>query len=161
LSIAAVVCLVAVGFQPLLKDLNRNEATAQQTPNEIPAAFRDLSRFVQELMENTDDTNLSDSDGLPDSVELVTGTDPLNPDSDFDGVNDHDEAFMGMDPNKADSNDDRFADYREVTDVGLDLDGDGLPDLEEQERGTNLTNWDTDGDGLSDGFELASILSPL
>lgn len=130
----------------MLKNLNRNEATTQQTPDEIPAAFRDLSRFVQELMENTDDTNHSDSDGLPDSVELVIGTDPLNPDSDFDGVNDYDEAFMGMDPNKADSNDDRFADYREVTDVELDLDGDGLP---------NVWDPDNDGDGVFDYLDLS------
>jgi len=51
-------------------------------------------------MNNTDDTNHSDSDGMPDSVELVIGTDPLNPDSDFDRLDDYEEAKMGMDPNK-------------------------------------------------------------
>lgn len=116
-SIAVVVCLVLVAFQPLLNDFDEKKAESQQTPHEIPAAFRDLSRFVGELMNNTDDTNHSDSDGLPDSVELVIGTDPFNPDSDFDGLSDYDEAFMGMDPAKADSNDDRFPDYAEVTNV--------------------------------------------
>lgn len=145
-SIAVVTCLIIVGFQPLLNNMNGREAAAQQTPEEIPAAFRDLSRFVSELMNNTDDTNHSDDDGLPDSVELVIGTDPLNADSDFDKVSDYDEAFMGMDPNKADSNDDRFADFLEIDGVDLDLDGDGLP---------NAWDQDNDDDGVFDYLDLS------
>ena len=145
-SLAVVVCLMLVAFQPMLSNLNEREATTQQTPHEIPAAFRDLSRFVGELMNNTDDTNHSDTDGLPDSVELVIGTDPFNPDSDFDRLNDYDEAFMGMDPNKADSNDDRFPDYCELTNVTFDLDGDGLP---------NAWDPDNDDDGVSDYLDLS------
>ena len=145
-SLAVVACLVLVAFQPLLNDLDEKKAESQQIPHEIPAAFRDLSRFVGELMNNTDDTNHSDDDGLPDSVELVIGTDPFNPDSDFDGLSDYDEALMGMDPNKADSNDDRFPDYLEVTDVELDLDGDGLP---------NAWDPDNDDDGVFDYLDLS------
>ena len=145
-SVIVVVCLVMIAFQPMLNNLNEKEATSQQTPHEIPAAFRDLSRFVGELMNNTDDTNHSDSDGLPDSVELVIGTDPFNPDSDFDGLNDYDEAFMGMDPAKADSNDDRFPDYAEVTNVTFDLDGDGLP---------NAWDPDNDDDGVPDYLDTS------
>ena len=141
-----VACLVLVSFQPALLDDDRNEVSVQQVPHEIPAAFRDLSRFVSELMDNTDDTNHSDDDGLPDSVELVIGTDPSNPDSDFDGLTDYDEAFMGMDPNKADSNDDRFPDYSEVANVSLDLDGDGLP---------NAWDPDNDDDGVSDYLDMS------
>jgi hypothetical protein len=145
-SMAVTACLVLVAFQPMLSSQNVNDVTAQQVPQEIPAAFRDLSRFVGELMNNTDDTNHSDDDGLPDSVELVIGTDPFNPDSDFDGLSDYDEAFMGMDPEKADSNDDRFPDFREVTEVSLDLDGDGLP---------NAWDPDNDGDGVPDYLDLS------
>ncbi len=146
ISLAVTACLMLVAFQPMLNDLNEREATTQQTPHEIPAAFRDLSRFVGELMNNTDDTNHSDTDGLPDSVELVIGTDPFNPDSDFDGLSDYDEAFMGMDPEKADSNDDRFPDYAEVTNVTFDLDGDGLP---------NAWDPDNDDDGVPDYLDLS------
>jgi hypothetical protein len=145
-SIAVTACLILVAFQPVLSGQNVIDVTSQQVPHEIPAAFRDLSRFVGELMNNTDDTNHSDDDGLPDSVELVIGTDPFNPDSDFDGLNDYDEAFMGMDPGKADSNDDRFADFREVTNVKFDLDGDGLP---------NAWDPDNDGDGVPDHLDLS------
>jgi hypothetical protein len=38
-------------------------------------------------------------------------------------------------------------------DAGLDSDGDGVPDHEELERGTDPNNPDTDGDGLDDGEE--------
>ncbi len=140
-SIGIAVCFVVLAFQPMVNNDSEKEATALQTPEEIPSAFRDLSRFVNELMANTDDTNDSDGDGLPDSVERVIGTDPDNPDSDFDGLNDYKEAQMGLDPNKADSNDDRFADYLEVTNVSLDVDGDGLP---------NAWDPDNDNDGVPD-----------
>jgi len=130
----------------LLDDLNERDVSAQQVPHEIPAAFRDLSRFVGELMSNTDDMNHSDDDNLPDSVELVIGTDPFNPDSDFDGLTDYEEAFMGMDPGRADSNDDRFPDSSEVTDVPLDLDGDNLP---------NAWDPDNDNDGVPDYLDLS------
>ena len=139
-------CLVLIAFQPMINNQNEMEAETQQVPHEIPAAFRDLSRFVGDLMNNTDDTNHSDEDGLPDSVELVIGTDPFNPDSDFDGLSDYDEAFMGMDPEKADSNDDRFPDYSEVTDVASDIDGDGLP---------NAWDPDNDDDGVPDYLDLS------
>ncbi|HUV61143.1 MAG TPA: hypothetical protein VMW71_03135 [Thermoplasmata archaeon] len=151
-SVAIVVCLVLLAFQPLLNDLNEKGVSSKQIPHEIPAAFRDLSRFVGDLMNNTDDTNHSDSDGLPDSVELVIGTDPFNPDSDFDTLSDYDEAFMGMDPLKADSNDDRFSDYLEVTGHPLDLDGDGLP---------NAWDPDNDDDGVPDYLDTSPFAKTL
>ena len=145
-SIGIAVGFMILAFQPMLRSSDDKCASELQTPNEIPAAFRDLNRFVSELMNNTDDTNHSDSDGMPDSVELVIGTDPLNPDSDFDRLDDYEEAKMGMDPNKADSNDDRFADYLEVTNVTLDLDGDGLP---------NAWDPDNDNDGVVDYLDFS------
>jgi len=40
----------------------------------------------------------SDADGLPDSMELLLGTNPLDPDSDGDGLSDGDEVRMGSSP---------------------------------------------------------------
>lgn len=40
----------------------------------------------------------SDNDGLPDEVEIVIGTDPLNPDTDGDGYLDGWEVERGFDP---------------------------------------------------------------
>jgi hypothetical protein len=146
-SIGIAVGFLLLAFQPMVRSsIDERQSTALQTPNEIPSAFRDLGRFVRELMNNTDDTNDTDGDGMPDSVELVIGTDPANPDTDFDKVGDYEEALMGMDPNSADSNDDRFSDYLEVTDVPLDLDGDGLP---------NAWDSDNDNDGVVDYLDLS------
>lgn len=36
----------------------------------------------------------------------------------------------------------------------IDQDNDGLPDIEENHIGTNMTKWDTDGDGVPDGWEV-------
>ena len=40
-----------------------------------------------------------------------------------------------------------------------DTDGDGLPDIYEEEIGTDMENPDTDGDGLTDGFEVLYVSS--
>ena len=55
----------------------------------------------------------SDGDGLPDSIELVLGTDVNNTDSDFDQLDDLFEVKNDLDPMKPDSNDDGLADYFE------------------------------------------------
>lgn len=44
---------------------------------------------------------------------------------------------------------------------GVDLDNDGLRDLDEAAAGTSMTNPDTDGDGLPDGHEVANGMSPV
>lgn len=41
-----------------------------------------------------------------------------------------------------------------------DLDGDGVPDIDEFYIGTNPLHWDTDNDGLPDGWELLFDLDP-
>jgi len=46
-------------------------------------------------------------------------------------------------------------------DAGLDLDGDGLINLDEAWYQTNPRLWDTDGDGYSDGDEVAQGSDPL
>ena len=91
-----------------------------------------------------DDT---DGDGVPDYVELVDGTDPLDEnsykDTDGDGVPDYVEENDGTDPN--DKND-----YK-------DSDGDGVPDYIEEKDGTDpddKTSYkDTDGDKVPDYIE--------
>ena len=61
----------------------------------------------------------TDMDGVPDSVELMNGTNPNNPDSDDDGLTDGEEAARGTNPNLPDT------------------DGDGLSDGDEVDLGTN------------------------
>ena len=74
--------------------------------------------------------------------------DPLNPDTDGDGINDGVEVGLGLDP--------------VVSNVGSDLDGDGLGDLEEvNDYATNPLNPDSDGDTISDGDEASYGLNPL
>jgi outer membrane protein assembly factor BamB len=48
-----------------------------------------------------------------------------------------------------------------IQDRFVDTDGDGVPDVDEEELGTDPFNPDTDGDGLSDGFEVDFGTDPL
>lgn len=48
-----------------------------------------------------------------------------------------------------------------VNDAAGDLDGDGLSNLTEYQRGTNPRNGDSDADGMPDGWEVAYGLNPL
>ena len=77
ISVAIVVCLLVLDARPLVDNEPEGKASTLVTPKEIPAAFRDLPRFVRELMDQTDDKNDTDGDRLPDSVELVVGTNPV------------------------------------------------------------------------------------
>ena len=45
--------------------------------------------------------------------------------------------------------------------LGTDSDGDGVPDWQEIQIGTNPVNWDTDGDGMPDGWEVDNGFNPL
>ena len=78
---------------------------------------------------NNDDT---DGDGLPDGIEVYkTYTDPLRMDTDNNGVNDSDE----------------------------DYDKDKLTNIEEKNHGTDYDNIDTDFDSLSDYDEINGVKS--
>ncbi len=110
---------------------------------------------LKALATNFSDINLSqekygpdkDGDGIPDSVELVLGTDINNTDSDFDQLDDLFEINNDLDPLKADSNDDGLADYFEIVNgTSKDSDGDGFVDA---------WDLDNDNDGVIDALDLS------
>jgi len=111
----------------------------------------------------------SDGDGLPDSLEVATGTDPYDADTDDDGIED------GVE----DVNMDGAVGAGETNPRNLDTDGDGVqdgtelgytlasigpdtntlifkPDLDPASF-TNPLSHDTDADGLFDGEEDANL----
>jgi len=122
----------------------------------------DLDAFPLDPTENTDtdgdgtgnntDTD-DDNDGVTDAEELENGTNPLAADSDGDGVNDMEDAFPN-DPNEnVDTDGDKIGDN-----VDPDIDGDGIPNEDEQAAGTSPFDatdipLDTDGDGLVDAVD--------
>ena len=92
----------------------------------------------------------SDDDGLDDGLEEAWGTDPLRPDTDGDGASD------GVEVNTDATDPVRPQTGQPLPPEGQDSDGDGLPDRDERELGTDPAKVDTDGDGLSDGTETDS-----
>src|SRR5579885_973350 len=65
----------------------------------------------------------------------------LSIDSDGDGIPDDAELRLGLNPH-------------DPTDALLDLDHDGLTNLQEFQNGSDINNPDSDGDGLTDGQEV-------
>lgn len=94
---------------------------------------------------DTDD----DNDGIPDTVEVSMGTNPLSKDSDGDGVYDKQDPFPLDKGEWADADADGIGDNKDTDD-----DNDGVSDAQELQLGSNPKSSDTDGDGLSDGYEV-------
>jgi len=117
----------------------------------------------------TASTRDSDGDGLPDDWEISNGLDPNDPtgnngpdgDPDADGLNNMNEYLLGYDPQNPDTNGNGILDGDE------DYDGDGLPNVYEQNTSnTRLDIVDTDDDGLTDYEEVIAtvdtgITSPI
>ena len=72
---------------------------------------------------------------------------PVVVDADNDGMSDAWEILYGLDPN-------------DPLDAALDLDGDGLMNLQEYQAGADPTDFDTDDDSLSDYEEVTLGLDP-
>ena len=86
----------------------------------------------------------TDGDGLPDDIERMIGTNPMNPDTDGDGLRDGDE--IGMDVTRP-----RDADGDMMIDpLDPDDDGDGIPTRDER---PGMMNRDTDGDMVPDHLD--------
>jgi hypothetical protein len=117
--------------------------SASDSPPEYVASLKDLAL---RLMEETSDTDDTDGDLIPDSVELAIGTDPAVNDTDYDRLDDLTEILNNMDPLRPDSNKDGIPDYIEFNDVDLDVDLDGK---------LNWWDFDNDGDGVNDDLDIS------
>ncbi len=159
--IAVIIILIAALFQPAVASSCFDQNTDQKTSYlsvETVSALEMLSQLqvqnlpgmelnVTKLIEVSPNKTDTDGDGLPDSVEAILGTDFNNTDTDFDQLDDYNETILyGSDPLEPDSNHDGLADYHEVTNVPLDLDEDGFP---------NVWDLDNDNDGVIDALDLS------
>jgi hypothetical protein len=105
----------------------------------------------------------ADSDGFGNQLGSVSTCEP--PDGYVDDLSDCDDEDAAISPeateicNGADDNCDGSVD--ELDECAVDTDGDGVPDWEEVELGTDPDQADSDGDGLDDGEEAELGTDPL
>jgi hypothetical protein len=106
-----------------------NTAIATISPNGLVTAVRSGTVVVQAINEGRSAVSSF-------NVAFTGGVD-----TDGDGIPDDAELRLGLNPN-------------DPTDALLDLDHDGLNNLQEYLLGTDIRNPDTDGDGINDGDEV-------
>ena len=142
---------------------NQNTTSNVATVNITITADLDTDGDGQNNSIDLDD----DNDGIPDTNEILNGTNPLLADSDGDGINDATEGITDSDgdgiidaleSSTLDTDNDGVADQddTENTNPNNDNDGDGLTNPQEITLGTDPLNPDTDGDGENDGIESIS-----
>jgi hypothetical protein len=141
-----------MGFMPQIAQARAIDQQPLQRNSVSYSPPQGISFDLQALLAATADTTDTDSDGLPDSVEWVLGTDPENPDSDFDELDDYYEATNGFDPLKADSNSDGLPDNLEINDVAADFDGDKI---------LNVWDSDNDSDGVPDYLDCSPFAKSI
>ena len=111
-------------------------------PNLTLEAFG--NSFTVALFQQRSDSTLAPENTFGDFDSVIIETIRDIDDGDGDGIPDAYELENGLDP--------------AVNDAAQDLDGDGLTNLQEYQRGTRANNPDTDGDGLRDGVETGTGL---
>ena len=110
--------------------------------------------FVNTIVPITDLELDTDSDTLPDYLEVLYLTDLNNDDTDGDGLPDGVEVYRTYtDPLRIDT------DNNGVNDGDEDYDKDKLTNIEEKNHGTDYDNIDTDFDSLSDYDEINGVKS--
>lgn len=110
--------------------------------------------FVNTIAPITDLELDTDSDTLPDYLEVLYLTDLNNEDTDGDGLSDGAEVYRTYtDPLRIDT------DNNGVNDGDEDYDKDKLTNIEEKNYGTDYENIDTDFDSLSDYDEINGVKS--
>ena len=110
--------------------------------------------FVNTITPITDLELDTDSDTLPDYLEVLYLTDLYNDDTDGDGLPDGVEVYRTYtDPLRVDT------DNNGINDSDEDYDKDKLTNIEEKNYGTDYDNIDTDFDSLSDYDEINGVKS--
>jgi predicted alpha/beta superfamily hydrolase len=133
--------LVAIGYQDT--DLWYNVVPeAQHNEQAWRARFGDVVTWLIDSGENPDDDGETPEE--PEEPE-----EPVSTDNDKDGLpNDVEKRYGFLNPDNS-------------GDADQDHDQDGLTNLDEYTRGTQLDNADSDADSLPDGLEVALALNPL
>ena len=144
LTFLSLAIMVSMAFLPVVQGWAEEDEPTRR--DFVPGPYRDLSRLVNDLIAVTKNITDADSDMIPDSVERIIGTDPLDKDTDGDKLTDMEEVQFNTNPNMIDSNDDGIPDSTEMMDLDIDIDGDGV---------SNAWDRDNDGDGVTDGFDLS------
>lgn len=122
--------------------------TATPTETATPTPLEEEEPTPTPTPEPVDETLDSDTDGIPDYLEIEIGTNPNDPDSDGDGLEDYLELMVGYDPTSQDTDNNGILDGEE------DLDNDGLCNINELNLDTDIFSEDSDCDGLKDGEEV-------
>ncbi|MBQ5311023.1 MAG: hypothetical protein ILP19_03150 [Oscillospiraceae bacterium] len=131
----------------------------------LPDGTSDVCEIIMHKNEQGGYTDIDrkldgDGDGLEDIEEIYKGTDRFTADTDGDGLPDgYELRELHTDPLKKRS--DYYLKERGMDDGEVDIERDGLTNLEEYQSGTNPFDGDSDNDGFPDGYEVKNGMDPL